>query len=342
MKRSALAAVVTGSLMVSILTLCVSVVEEEEGTPVRTVRIEAGELSVVFRDNAQSPKLLSGIASLRSVRHAPEYDAYDPDNPAASAGLNFEHVISGHPNHNNSFTPRHGRYDLYRLPDGKSVKLVRRAEDSPWKVASTLTYTVRQPHYVDFEFHCVPEDASLFGERGYAIFFFANYMNDVEEVALHFLGIAEDGGEEQWIAADAPEGHPHWRGGGNYRSLPAQDLEYDPDVQFRLNTWSYDWPSYSQPFYYGRAAYGMTLILMFDRMYSERDQIRFSLYKFKLNRYPRPAWDFQYVINRVESGQQYGFRGRLVFKKFRDPEDVRMEYESWASGLASGGVREKN
>jgi hypothetical protein len=305
----------------------------EEGREVQTAWIERGDLSVLFRDNGLSPGVLSGIDALYNARHAPDFDAFDPDSPGASAGLNFEHIISGHESPNNKFTPRHGRYTLYELPDGKSVRLVRRAEDSPWKVDSTLTYTVSEPHFIDFEFHCTPRDASLFGERGYAIFFFANYMNDVADAALHFRGHESADAPETWIAADAPPGHADYNGGGNYRSLPAADFAYDDDVEFRLNTWSYDWPRFSQPFYYGRAAHNMTLILMFDRLYSERDQIRFSLYKFKLPRHPRPAWDFQYVINKVEAHEQYGFRGRLVWKKFVSPDDCMEEFERWIKSL---------
>ncbi len=43
-----------------------------------------------------------------------------------------------------------------------------------------------------------------------------------------------------------------------------------------------------------------------------------------------PAWDFQYVIHQVEEGREYGFRGRLVWKKFVSAADCLREYESWA------------
>lgn len=294
--------------------------------------IAEGDLRVSFLDNARSPKVLSGIDSL-THRSAADYDAYDPDGAGASAGLNFEHIISGHPSPYNKFTPRHGPYTLYRLPEKNSVALVRRAQESPWKVGSRLTYRVVAPHYVDFEFRCTCRDASLFGPRGYAIFFFANYMNDVRDVALHFRGHESSEAAETWVAARAPRGHVDWNRGGNYRALGAAELAADQDVKFRLNTWTYDWPRIAQPFYYGLADHGMTLILMFDRLVTERDQIRFSLYKFKLPERRRPAWDFQYVVNQIEQDVEYGFRGRLAWKPFVSADDCQAEYARWAAGL---------
>ncbi|MCA9099343.1 MAG: hypothetical protein KDA36_13195, partial [Planctomycetaceae bacterium] len=291
------------------------------------------DLKILFRDNSESPKVLSGLDSLFNIKDAPEFDAYDPEGRGASAGLNFEHIISGHRNRNNKFTPRSGRYSLHRISD-QSVQLVRKGEDGPWNVASTFTYRVVEPHYVDFEFRLRPGDATLFGERGWGIFFFANYMNDVAEVPIRFLGVSEPNGKREWISGDATNGtHPDWNSGGTYRHVDAPDLEYDADHDFRLNNWSYDWPRYSEPFYYGRAAEGMTLILMFDRDYSPEDEIRFSLFKYKVPKHPRPAWDFQYVVHKLETGKEYGFRGRLVWKKFVDEGDVVREYESWRAGL---------
>lgn len=290
-----------------------------------------GNLSVRFRDNSNSPAVLSGLDSLFHTKSASGFDAFDPDAKGASAGLNFEHIISGQASPHNKFTPRSGRYTLHPLTDGRSVRLVRRAEDEPWKVASTLTYTVTPPHYIDFEFRCAPVDAKLFGDRGWAIFFFANYMHDVAEIPIHFRGIPEPGGREEWISADAPRGPADWNSGGTYRHIDARDLEYDKDHEFRLNNWSYDWPRYTKPFYYGKAAHGMMFELMFDRAHSANDEIRMSLFKFKVPRKPRPAWDFQYVVHKLEAGREYGFRGRLVWKPFVNEADALAEYERWSA-----------
>lgn len=313
----------------ALLVLAIAIPQET----VQTAKIEAGDLSVSFRDNSDSPRILGGVTSLVNVKDAPGFSAYDPDSPGAAAGLNFEHIISGHKDSSNSFTPRKGRYDLARLPDGKSVRLVRRREDDPWSVSSTMTFTVTAPHFIDMEFRCTPHDRKRFGERGSAIFFWANYMNDVEKVPLRFRGVEKAGGEEKWIDGDAPEGHRDWNKGGTYRSLPAGPVEYDADHNFRLNSWSYDWPRFTKPFTYGLAAKGMVFMLLFDRMHSADDEIRFSLFKFKLARFPRPAWDWQYVLHKVEEGKEYGYRARVVWKKFVSPEDCLKEYETWVDSL---------
>jgi len=39
--------------------------------------------------------------------------------------------------------------------------------------------------------------------------------------------------------------------------------------------------------------------------------------------------DFQYVINKVEEEKEYGFEGRLVWKRFISAQDCLGEYEKW-------------
>ena len=306
---------------------------EIPGEKMQTVTIEYGYLKATFRDNSRSPKVaLSGVASLLNTKAAPDYNAYDPDG-GRSAGVNFEHIISGHKNPNNSFTPRNGDYALYRLPDGKSVLWRRKAEDEPWGVESATKITMTAPCYLDIEFRCKAQDARPFGSRGYAIMFWANYMNDVSDIPLHFLGIEKPGGEEKWIAADGPEGPKNWNQGGTYRNIEAGDLGYDEDHNSSLNNWSYDYPRYTKPFYYGLAGHGMVYMLMFDKACTPEDEIRFSIFKFKLKQHPRPAWDYQYVIHKVEAGKEYGYRARVMWKKFVSPEDCLKEYENWIGAI---------
>ena len=59
-----------------------------------TLEMHRGDLQVQFRDNSNSPRDLSGVASLINHRATPGFDAFDPEGRGASAGLNFEHIIS--------------------------------------------------------------------------------------------------------------------------------------------------------------------------------------------------------------------------------------------------------
>ena len=247
--------------------------------------------------------------------------------------MNFEHIISGHSSPNNLFMPRHHRYALVARRASRPCDwcAMRRTIPGGCKARSPTRSASRTA--IDLDFRCQAHDPQLFGARGYAVLFFANYMNDVEQVALHFLGQDGPQDREHWIAADAPAGHADYNGGGTYRAADAPPLEYDADHKFKLNLWSYDKPRFTQPFYYGRAAHGMTLIMMFDKSYTSRDEIRFSLFKFKVPKFPRPAFDWQYVIHQVRAGQEYGFRARMVWKKFVSADDCRQEYESWSRQL---------
>lgn len=310
--------------------------KQEEAVPtIPSVTIERGDLRLIVRDNSESPKrALSGIDALFNLRSAVEFDAFDPDTRGASAGLNFEHIISGHKNDHNAFSPRKGSYVLNHAPGSFSATLIRRREDEPWKISSRFTYTLVAPHFIDFDFCCVAHDPAVFDPEGYAVFFFANYMHDVEQIGLNFRGIKAADGKEEWIYAEAPAGPKDWLQGGTYRYQMGTDLVMSADQNARLNIWSYDYPRYTQPFYFGKAAHGMALILMFDRTATAEEEIRFSLFKFKLPKHPRPAWDFQYVRKKLEVGKEYGFRGRLVWKKFVSPEDCLQEYRTWVAGLS--------
>lgn len=330
--RRRLLAIVGTGLSVSWGTSWLGSVPRAAAQPPATepITLTAGKLTARIRDNSRSPEILSGFDSLFHLDE-PDFDAFDPETAGASAGLNFEHIIGGHRSQHNSFTPRQGPFSLQRFPTSQSVQLTRKREDDPWSVSSELRYELVEPHYIDVDFRCRIHDRALFGQRGSAIFFFANYMNDVAQVPLNFLGIRAEGASETWIAADAPPGHSDWNQGGTYRSHLASDLEYDTDHNFKLNSWSYDYPRFTKPFYYGRAGRNMSLTLMFDKSHTPSEEIRFSLFKFKLPRFPRPAWDFQYVIRQIEEQREYGFRARVVWKKFVSPEDCLAEYDTWST-----------
>ena len=310
------------------LSVCLTTEGLTQSEPVSEILLQSDTLRATIRDNSRSPGVLSGVQSLFHRHHAEAFDAYDPDTRGASAGLNFEHIISGHKNPANKFTPRHGIYRLYHEAPNGTV-LIRNAEDGPWKVASKFHFQLAAPNAIDFKFECQFHEIERFGSRAYAVFFFAHYMNDVADHALFFRGKTSATSPEQWSRADAPPGHPDYTGGGTYRHSQAAPLAYDQDHDFKLNLWSYDYPRFTLPFYFGKAANGMCQILMFDQTSSATEEIRFSLFKFKLSKHPRPAWDFQYVVRNPKPNHTYQFSGRLVWKPYISPEDCQQVYDLW-------------
>ena len=127
----------TWAVVATLLLLCGAahglLASEELGDPVPTAKVECGDLVAEFLDNAQSPQILSGVDRLIHVQDAPGFDAFDPNDPSGSAGLNFEHIISGHSDPANWFAPRNGPYRLFRRAEPDSVLLWRRHEEDPWR-----------------------------------------------------------------------------------------------------------------------------------------------------------------------------------------------------------------
>ena len=126
--------------IIAALFLKTSWAQDVPAPAAQTVHLQQGRLSATFRDNRLSPGSLSGIGSLLHIQSAPDFDAFDPEQKNASAGLNFEHIISGHRNPHNKFSPRQGRYTLHPVMPERSIVLVRRAEDSPWKMDLSLIH----------------------------------------------------------------------------------------------------------------------------------------------------------------------------------------------------------
>ena len=264
--------------------------DDAEWQPCETAASSTGICVSCFATTANRQRVLSGADSLFNRAAAPQFDAFDPDTPGASAGLNFEHIIAGHASPHNNFTPRHASTCSSSRWRGRTVRLVREAADDPWKMSSTMTYTLLAPYYVDLDFRCRAHDPTLFGRRGYAVLFFANYMNDMEQVALNFLGRQGERTIGEWIAGRrAGKEHADYNGGGTYRArrCPAARIRRGPQLQAQLVELR------SAPIHaavlFGRVAHGMVLILMFDKASTPSDEIRFSLFKFKLDRFPRPG-----------------------------------------------------
>ena len=186
--------------------------------------------------------------------------------------------------------------------------------------------TPASPHAVDFVFRCRIHDAEKFGTRGYAVFFWANYLRTLSDEAIHIRGVESPWDPEHWVRTGTV------RGGGTYRASNAPSLDYDADHNMTINLKSFEYPRLKQPVFYCRAADKMVLTVMLDRLYSETEEVRFSHFA--------PAFDIQYVLRRLQSGQRRELKGRLVWKPWVDAEDCLQEFRRWRRSPGGPGERD--
>jgi len=295
---------------------------ETVGKPVELVRLESGVLEYSVSDNSRSPQVLSGLESLSYGTGAERIEAL-------GAGLNLEHVFSGHRDLHNRFCARRHPYLLCREREGDRVFLVRLASQGPWSIEHVTRLTSAPPHSIDIDFRCRFLEVSRFGSRAYAGFFWANYMRELHDGAIQFRGTEDEdwgrggggggGGEEEWIRAEPRVG---WDV-GTYQASGAGPLEFDIDHNMGLNLRAFSSPRFTRPFFFSRCADNMVLLLMFDRMSSASDEIRFSSFP--------PAVDFQYVVRDIKPGRRYGFRARMSWRPWVSREDCLQEWSSWQS-----------
>ena len=131
-----------------------------------------------------------------------------PISLGAPAGLNFEHITPGHSSPDN--LPRHTNTRCRARPGPLAMRRLTILGDL---ARSANSGRAARPPFPLPGARLLPCSA-----RRYAVLFFANYMNDVAQVAIHFLGRECPAGPRALISADAPAGHADYNGGGTYRA----------------------------------------------------------------------------------------------------------------------------
>ena len=283
-------------------------------------RLRVGGLEAVVVDNeawGDHRARYNGLAHL----------SMGPDHPNIMhhlyGGFNLENIfdreqeqpVTTPQDENFLFEPRNTPMKLERLSP-ESVEL-RQAPGPQWAVENRTRFHVREPFYLDIEFECIPRARRARGD--FVGLFWANYVNAPFEGAYYFLGKRRGEGLVEWIRAYSKshdDQSTFLRDGSSH------------EVAFRPGYGSWLWSNfsplrYSYPFYYG-IVQGQMFLLMFDR----KENIRFT--HSPTGGGGTPAWDFQLIIPNYRVGERYGFRARIVVKKFISREDVIREYERWS------------
>jgi hypothetical protein len=279
----------------------------------KTLMIEEGNLKVVFIDNtALPPNHRAGYNGIAELYHT------DQDSSVfvpLFAGFNLEYIFNGDSLVQKN-EPRVNPMTLYKK--GKNEVLLYQ-KPTPVSSAESLTeFKVVAPCYIDITFRCIFHNEKYF-QHGYAGFFWASYINKPADRNIYFRGVSECQSVENWISAFSEK---HFLK-STHRGLNDKfDFYFAPDFRARLAN-NYSDYRYSKPFYFGRF-HNMALAYFFH-----------SAEVIRLTQSPtgggntNPAWDFQYLIPDPETGKEYSFKARMVYKPFLNNEDILKEYKKW-------------
>ncbi len=282
----------------------------------KTVSIQKGKLTAVFMDNTDLPpnhsKGYSGIAEL--YHNNQDSNVFVP----SYSGFNLEHIFNGE-SPVPKFEPRLNPVYLYQKNENEILLYQKSTPVSG--AESLLEFKLVAPYYIDFTFHCVLHDKKYF-QHGYAGFFFANYINKPFDRNVYFQGIVDSQANQTDGRLVAAYSEKHGFKSSHRAIKDNYDLYFAPDFSVTLANHFSDY-RYTKSFFFG-CFQNMVLAYFFE----PSALIRFS-------QSPdgggtgNPAWDFYYTIPHPETGQEYTFKGRIVYKPFANAKEIDREYKKW-------------
>ncbi|MBR9998277.1 MAG: hypothetical protein KFF73_04865 [Cyclobacteriaceae bacterium] len=284
--------------------------------PEKTIRLIAGDLEVVFADNsAYGEDHRDGYNGISELRHnLQDSNLFVP----FYAGFNLEHIFGGD-SLVQLFEPRLHPMELFRISD-REVLLYQ--DPTPLsRVESQTRFRLVEPHYIDISFRFIIHDEGFF-RHGYAGLFWASYINRPADRSLYFHGMEKGKDTGGWIRAFSSEHgvnstHTWIKDTGRIYFAP----EFNASLASHFSDYNFD-----LPFFYGRF-HQMVFACFFD----PSGGIRFSQSPTGGGEYC-PAWDFQYIVQDFKTSHEYSFRARLVYKAWKDQDDILKEYAGWMHG----------
>ncbi len=293
--------------------------------------ITAGDLTGIFQ--LHPPGKNSGNVSIISLIN----NVFAPGvNGATGYGwAGCEHYINGVSDARNEFGCRRGLWTMTQL-NATTIQAVQLAQDSEFKVGAVITYQMLSPNHIYVKARFTPADANQFPGPGYMDVMWADYMTAVESINMNFRGVPYAGAEEQWIQADASIPGNISLAGGSYIHRDASKLDTSQaGANSGYNLFSFDYPRFTQPFYCGLSRNNMMFQVMFNKAFSARDEMRLTMFKYAIKAdpsNPKPAWDWQFVVHHVVSGQTEGFDAQILWEPFQNLDKCLANYTNatWA------------
>jgi hypothetical protein len=283
------------------------------------ITLSAGDIQAVFIDNyAFDPNHRAGYNGLAELRHrAQDSTLFVP----SYAGFNLEHIFSSD-SLQQLFEPRRNPLSLKKISD--SEVLLHQPATPLSHIESWTLFQLTPPYYIDVSFRCVIHSKEFF-KNDLAGLFWASYINAPADKKIYFWGREKQTADYRWIGAYSPR---HGLQSTHIAETDTLVLYTTPGFNVVLANHLSDYV-FQEPFYFGRF-HSMVFAYLFD---THDDQvIRFSQSPTGGGD-TNPAWDFQFLIPDFEVDREYGFKCRLVYKKFIDAEDIRHEFKQWRKNL---------
>ncbi|MBI1923651.1 hypothetical protein HYR99_05320 [Candidatus Poribacteria bacterium] len=272
-----------------------------------------GNLTAVIGDNDAHDEHRAGYNGIFSLTSSEEADnLFVP----AYAGLNLEHIYDGYEmDRSLIFEPRQAPMRFEQISENEA--LLHQPPTPHFGLESWTRFRLSEPHSIDFEFKCSPRKAVY--HYGYIGLFWASYINAPHNKSIYFRS------DSHWhqLCTQQHNDESTVLHAGDQTEIPF--VEHYPQMLYN----NFSPLRFHLPFYYGLFKEQVYLI-MFDRT----ENTRFSHSPSGGGRSldgedTNPAWDFQYIIPSYTLNAEYGFQGRVVYKKFAGREDVIAEYEKW-------------
>jgi hypothetical protein len=227
------------------------------------------------------------------------------------AGLNFEHIHDGTAAVNKEkFEPRVAPMKL-RVIDAFTVE-VHQPPTPNWQLESSGRYRLLPDGAIEYSFECIPR-ADTFRQKWMGLFW-ASYIQEPEDKAIHFLGRAADEPKSaaRWLKTTSPE---HGVDATHPPAGPLPELKFDADFSLTLANHRSRYV-HAESWYYG-VSHGQAYVQMFrpsDRIWFAQSPTGGGA--------KNPAWDFQWFVQSPRVGQSYSFVMRAAVVPFESREQL--------------------
>lgn len=317
-----------------LITDCKPKTSSDQDVALKIIQSNGSPLNKITQSSDHFKGMMRFVPHLGAAFQPLEYVAYPGKSLFNSnmGGLNFEHIFNGVSADEKIswFTPRKDVHTIKALTDS-SVVVVHTSEESKWGVESYMYYTFSE-RSVDMEFK-----VKLHKDRypsGYAGFMWASYMQGTLDRCIHFYGT--ENGSEDWVSFGV--GTKDGFETGTVAAAGVDPLPYE-DKSATLNIIENRTKKFIHPFYYGlmdgdgnRETVSDTVAYVM--MFEQSETMRFAMWNFEKDEAgnpdpTKPAWDWQYVINKPELNRWYTYKARMTYMPFVNREAILQYYLTW-------------